>query len=175
MKRGFKGARRKNDFSYRPYDPAYHPSNLIELMSIGFFNPQIWDEWNISEATFYRWRKEHEELEEAYQIGLPKHEAYMINKHLIPMAEGKNEGKHSFNAIRYLMDAKYNYSKPAVVGNTTNISIGNIAISKDSTSAQLIDKIKENLQFLTNKNVLNAEYKVLEDQSNDESDEQDSQ
>jgi len=175
MNIGRKGRRRKGDFSYRPYDPTFHPQNLIELMSIGLTNTQIYDDWNISEHSFYRWRKEHQELEEAYQVGIPKFESYMIENKLMPMIEGKVEGKHSFSGFKYLMDNKAGWTKGVPQGNTTNISINNVAISQESTATQLIDKIKENFKFLTDKNVLDAEYKVIEDQSHaTKSNEQDS-
>lgn len=155
----------------RPYSSEFHPQNLIELMAQGYFNAQVYAKWGISRDTFYRWRREHEELETAYQEGLAQHEAYMLQTYLIPMAQGINDGKHSFNAVKYLMDEKYNYSKANATGNTTNISIGNMAISQSSTSEELIAKLNENFKFLEHKNVINVEYKPIENDS--ESNEQD--
>lgn len=170
MKRGFKGKRRKNDPTYKPYDPLFHPKNLIELMGDGLFNCQIEDMWYISHATFCRWRQEHPELQDAYEIGESKRKAYKIAKYLTPMIEGKLEGKHSFNALKYVMDAELEYTKPAIAqGNS--ISIGAITIN-NSTPQQLLEKLQENLVFLADKNIIDAEYKAIE--HDPESNEQDS-
>lgn len=163
MPRRAKGRVRKGVYIYRPYDPKYHPQYLIDLMAKGYTNSQVWAEWNISEPTFYRWRKEYPELEEAYQVGKPKFETYWLENLMKPMAEGKLEGKHSFAATAYIMDVKS--KSGAKSENGTTININNLAISHDNTTSQLIEKIQDNLKFLTDHNVLDVEYKVIEDDS----------
>lgn len=160
MKRGFKGKRRRNDPTYIPYDPLFHPKNLIELMANGLFNCQIEDEWCISSATFYRWKQENKELQDAYEVGESKRKAYKIKNYLTPMIEGRLEGKHSFNALKYVMDAELEYTKPIDKG--TTITIGSMNIS-NLTTPELLQKYQDNLKFLTDKNIVNAEYKVIDD------------
>jgi hypothetical protein len=165
MKRGFKGRRRANDPTYKPYDPLFHPKNLIDLMAKGLFNCEIEDEWYVSSATFKRWRAENEDLAEAYEIGLSKRRSYLIKEKLRPMIDGKLEGKHSFNALKMVMDAELEYTvKQPVVSAGNSINIGAINIS-NSTPQQLIEKLQENLQFLEDKNIIQADFKVIENDS----------
>lgn len=172
MRRGFKGKRRANDPTYKPYDSNYHPQNLIELMSNGLYDCQIEDCWYISHSTFHRWRQENPELQDAYDIGQSKRKAYKIQTYLIPMMEGKLEGKHSFNAVKYVMDAELDYTKPAYGNNgTTNININNMAIINQKTIPELIEKLTNDMKFLEQNNIIPTEFKVLEHDSS-ESDEQ---
>ena len=113
------------------YDPKFHPKNLIELMSQGLFNVQIYAAWDVGKDTFYRWIRENPELDEAYQRGLPKCEAYWIEHRFKPMIEGKLEGKHSFNATMAMANAKFGYRNNQdnnAHNSTTNISIGQVNV-----------------------------------------------
>ena len=50
--------RKKNDLTYKPYDPDFHPQDLINRMGRGELDSQIYPDWNIGERTFYRWVKD---------------------------------------------------------------------------------------------------------------------
>lgn len=168
MRKDPRGRKRKGDFTYKPYDPEFHPQNLLELMSIGLLNEEIYDEWNISQKTFNNWVHKYPELEEAYEAGKPKFTTFWKKEYLEPLMKGKLEGKHSFNAVKYVLDNKSGFAKPPVAQNETNI---NIAISSDNTTAQLLEKLQENFKFLSSKNIIDTEYKLLPNDS--KSDEQD--
>ena len=79
---------------------------LGELMEQGRSNVQICAEWNISENTFYRWLKDNKELKEAFDVALPKCQAYWET-----MGEAGMLGKiQRFNPTLYLafMNNKFN-------------------------------------------------------------------
>lgn len=163
MKRGFKGKRRSNDPTYKPYDALFHPKNIIELMAAGMFNCQIEDVWYISHSTFCRWRNEYPELQEAYEIGESKRKAHKIKNYITPMLEGKLEGKHSFAALKYVMDAELNYSPTTLhTAGTTNISIENMNVLQQKSISELIEKLNADFTFLEQNNILQADYKVIE-------------
>ncbi len=161
MKRGFRGARRNNDPSYRPYDPNFHPQDIIHLMSEGMWNCEIQDMWCISKATFYRWKKENEALEEAYQIGESKRKSFYIREFFNPMIEGKLEGKHSFTALKTLFDGELNYTQaPIADAKNTTINIGNMNVLKSPN--EVIEQLSQNLKFLEVKNVMPENCKLIE-------------
>lgn len=156
--------RRKSDPFYKEYDPNFHPQDIIELMSTGKFNVHVYTKWDISESTFYRWLREYPELDEAYQRGLPKCEAWWIDNVFNKMVEGKLEGRHSFNAAMAMANAKFKYriaGAEAGQQTTNNIHIQNMNVLDNKTSEELLDKIKADLEFLNNKNVIDTDYKVL--------------
>ncbi len=156
--------RRKSDPFYKDYDPKFHPKDLIELMSTGKLNIHAWTKWDISEATFYRWRQEHPELEEAYQRALPKCEVWWFDNVFQKMIEGEIQGKHSFNAAMAIANAKFGYRQAADGGSrTTNISINNMNVLDKKTSAELLEKIQSDINFLEQNNIIEAEYKTLPD------------
>lgn len=164
--------RRKNDPFYKAYDPEFHPKDIIEIMSQGLFNVHIWTKWDIDESTFYRWLKEHPELEDAYRKGEAACQAYWISNKLIPMANGEIDGKHSFNATKFLMEKKFKEFRPEKEL-SANININNMNVLDNKTSDELIRTIQNNLSFLQQKNVIQVEateVKVLEDDNSRKSD-----
>jgi len=161
--------RRKVDPTYKEYDPNWHPQDLITRMSQGQFNCEIFSAWHISEATFYRWRNEHPELEEAYQQGLPACEAWWINNKFKPMVDGKLEGRHSFNATMALANAKFKYRhNETQQGNSTTNNI-TVNVLSQKTQHELEEKIRENLKFLSQNNIIEVDYKVLNSPDESES------
>lgn len=63
----------KKDLGGRPskYTPDI-ADKVYQLMAEGKTNIDICSELSIPESTFYRWRKDHKDLQEAYERGLPK-------------------------------------------------------------------------------------------------------
>ena len=53
---------------------------LIDQMSQGALNEEIFASWSISKDTFYRWINEHEDFKAAYEIGMPLCEAWWIGQ-----------------------------------------------------------------------------------------------
>lgn len=155
--------RSENDPFYKPYDPDFHPADLIEIMKQGKFNVHVWTKWDIDQSTFYRWRKEHPELEEAYQKGLAYCEVHWIDNVFQPMIRGELEGRHSFNAAMAMANAKFGYRKNEgeSVGSTTNININNMNVLGNKSSEELLEHLQENMKFLKENNIIDSEYKVL--------------
>lgn len=163
MKRGFKGRRRNNDPTYRPYDSSFHPQDLINLMRSGFFNCEIEDEWAISAATLKRWITENPELKEAYEKGKSGRKAYWVAEKIKPMIDGKLEGRHSFSAIKLLMEGEGEYSPREQPGNSTQININNMNLLDQKTHSELQKLLCQDLKFLDDNNVIKAEYEVIEE------------
>lgn len=79
---------------------------LYEMMDQGRSNAQICAELNISERTFYRWKKENEDFREWFEIGQMKRLAYWES-----LGEAGMLGKiPKFNATIYLanMNSRFN-------------------------------------------------------------------
>lgn len=129
----------------------YHsglPEDLVRLMSLGYTNVWVCNDWNISEKTLYTWLNEKAELREAYEIGLPKCQVWW-EKFGKEMMEGMKDAK-GFSAWIAFMNRKFNYrgadttAAQPQIGNTINIGNMNV-LSTDSKEidiklAQLLDK-----------------------------------
>jgi hypothetical protein len=150
--------RSKRDPLYRPYDPTFHPQDLVEKMSKGLLNVEIASEWNVCEDTFKVWRKEHEELEQAYKLGLVKYEAWFIQNVFKPMIEGKLEGKHAFNSAIAIANNKLGWSR----GNGqekagTQININQMNVLSNKSTKELEESIKADLAYLTSTKVIDID------------------
>ena len=168
-------ARRKAaDYTYKPYDSKFHPQNLIEQMSQQKLNVEIAAEWNISIGTFNRWRHEHTELEEAYQLGLAKFEAKFIQNVFNPMIRGELEGRHAFNSAIAIANNKLGWTRGTQGEqkvNNTQININNMSVDLNNKSKEdLIALIQKDMDYLIDNNVINVEVKQIDDtnQSNGE-------
>lgn len=137
---------------YKPYDPEYHPHSLIERMSNGETNVQVAASWGISENTLYVWRREHEELEEAYQTGLTAYEARFIKKVIQPMIDGTLEGRHAFNAASLIAANKLHWNRansPSIQNNTQiNITSQQTQLSQQMSVEDLTQAIQKDIDYL---------------------------
>lgn len=169
--------RSKNDPTYRPYDPNFHPADLVDKMSKGMLNVEVASAWNICVDTLTVWRKEHPELQEAYSLGLTHYEAWFIQNRFTPMIEGKLEGKHSFNSAIAIANNKLGWSRGASVDKTQNtqININNMQINNNMSIQELTDSLTKDLEYLQNVGIIaQPKQHLIEAQLYDtESDEQD--
>lgn len=156
--------RREVDPTYKPYDPEFHPQDLIKQMSDLKLNVEVAKAWNISMSTFVRWRKEHEELEEAYQKGLTFYEAEFIDKVFKPMIQGNLEGKHAYNAAKAIMTNKlnWNFGNPVETHRNTQINIDKLQINNSKSAQELIDIIEQDITYLTDNGVLSKDLSAHE-------------
>lgn len=117
------------------------PDQLIELMSQGKLDVQIYSEWGISKGLFYKWLNEHEELKEAHDIGLAKCEAWYASCAQKALEDRDDKGFKYFIAI---MNNKFNWEKgsPKAEGTTNNIQIGNVNVLQQKSRADLLDYVK---------------------------------
>lgn len=138
------------------YDPAFHPSKLVEFMSSGMTNIEVCAAFDISESNFYRWIKLYPEFKEAYETGLPKCEVEAVIKPLKKMiVEGHDKG---LKALNQLSQNKFGYNKqtPGIVNNT-QVNIGSIAVNTKEEYDKLAAQVKDELVGL---NIIDAEFLI---------------
>lgn len=130
----------------RPYEES-HPGKLIELMEQGRLDAEIYASFGISERTFYRWLKEHPDLAEAREIGMPKCEAWWLAKIRTHIEAGDDDG---FKYAIGIMNNKFGWGKGenAKTVHNTQINVNQMQIvnSKedyDKLSLGIQEKLKE--------------------------------
>ena len=135
------------------------PEQLIELMSQGKLDVQIYAAWGISKDTFYSWLNENKELKEAHEIGLAKCEAFYAAAAQQALADRDDKGFKYFIAI---MNNKFGWEKgaPKAEGTTNNIQIGNVNLLQQKSRTDLLDYVKTAIE--RNQDVLNV--KVISNQ-----------
>lgn len=120
------------------YDDTY-PQKLIDMMSEGMLNCEIFAAWDIHKDTFYQWMYDHPEFKEAYEIGKPKCEAWWVRNG----RDGATKGGKGFSYWVAIMNNKFGWvpgnKQPDSQTNTT-INIGNVNVLQNTT--QLIEDIK---------------------------------
>lgn len=122
-----------------------YPDQLIKMMAEGMLDCEIYAAWDISKNTFYRWKREKPEFEEAFEIGFPKCEAFYAKHARLAMLNGDDKGFKFFIA---LMNNKFGWEKGSKGdGNTTtnNIQIGNINVLQQKSRDDLLDYIKTSI------------------------------
>lgn len=138
-----------------------YPDDLIKMMAKGMLDCEIYAEWDISKKTFYKWRNEIPAMEEAFDIGYPKCEAFYVRHARQCMLDGDDKG---FKFFIGLMNNKFGWDKgaKAAEGSTTNISIGNVNMLQQKDRAGLLDYI----QTLTTKHqdVIDGEFENRSEQ-----------
>lgn len=121
----------------RPF--VYSPDlcdKLFDLMCLGYTDCQIYTEFGVSEATFYRWKNEHPEFKEAYDRGYPEAEKVWMQKGMDFMVDG-NKGAYMYWIT--FMNRKFKWSRNTNNDTQTQININNVNINKSPT--ELIDYI----------------------------------
>jgi hypothetical protein len=161
--------RRTKDPLYRPYDPDFHPEDLKTRMGQGELNVQIYPTWGITEKTFYCWVKEHEELNEAYELGKGLYEKWFVENRFNPMIEGRLQGKHSFNASIAIANNKLGWVKGTEGErkvHNTQINVNSLTVNNNSTPQELIESIKKNVEYLSDTKIIEAEIVELPNNEN---------
>lgn len=126
------------------YDKEFHPKNLVELMAQGALDCEIYAEWDICKDTFYTWRNEHEEFQEAFNRGLPKCEAWYTKEMKRCWKEHDDKG---FKYCIAIMNNKFGWERGTrSEGTTNNIQIGNVNVLQQLGREGLIDDIKRQLE-----------------------------
>lgn len=127
------------------YNKDFHPQSLITIMATGALDCEIFAEWDISKATFYRWLNDHEELKEAHEMGLQKCEAWWTKRMRESFLDKDDKG---FKYCIAIMNNKFGWekgSKQQDAGSTTNINIGNMNLLQDKSRDGLLQYINERL------------------------------
>jgi hypothetical protein len=146
------------------YDPEYHPQKVLEYMSQGMLDCEIYAEFDISKNTFIRWKKEYPEFNEAYEKGLPKCESVSVIKPLKQMVADQTD--KGYKALSHIARNKFGHDAPNHVATTnTQINIGQVTINNKEDYDRLALEVKDQL---LNLNIVDAElieYKKEDDNS----------
>lgn len=146
------------------YQDTY-PDELVDLMSQGWLDVQVYAKWGICKDTFYAWLREKPELKEAYNRGFAKCEAHYINKAQSGMVDREDGG---FKYFISLMNNKFGWEKGSKgdSNTTTNINIGNMNVLQQKSREDLLTYV--NNMLVKHKDIIDIEPVVLEDKSDDE-------
>jgi hypothetical protein len=140
------------------YNPDFHPDNLIERMTLGELDVQVYAAWQVSKKTFYKWLSEHEDFKEAYEIGLPACESWWLTEMKKKWQQGDEKG---FKYCALIVNTKFGYREnqsPSVTNNTQINIQGNMNVLQEKSRAELIDFISSGLE---DNNIINTEFKQL--------------
>lgn len=131
-----------------------HPAQLLKLMSEGKLDCEIFSELGIKKDTFYRWRRENEEFMNAFELGLPRCEAWWVSRMRQCWLNGDEKG---FKYCIAIMNNKFGWGKDentkSLVQNTVNIQ-GNMNVIQQKSQEELIEMLTSDLQYLQSNNVL---------------------
>lgn len=129
------------------YDESIHPDALVEMMSKGMLDCEIYAEWGITRETFCKWKREHEEFKEAHEEGMPKCEAVYVRKMRECWLSGDDKG---FKYCIALMNNKFGWGKDESKGSTTNnIQIGNMNVLQAKSNTELLEILQQKLKTLS--------------------------
>lgn len=122
--------------------PSYYrpemPQEMLEMMANGYKDSWIYAAWGICKDTFYRWLKEHPELKEAHDKGMPLCEVWWEKKGVDLMAAGDNK---AFNYWIAFMNRKFGWSKHQGTSGDTTININQMAVFNQQTREELMENI----------------------------------
>jgi hypothetical protein len=139
---------------------------MIEMMAEGYFNSWMAAEWGISEDTFYLWRKDHEEFEEAYARGMAVRTVWWEKKGMEMMANGDNKG---FNYWIAFMNRHHNWkpqSETSSNATTVNIQTMNVLATKSKEDLVELIQIKlKALDMLPGTAVQQIDYQEIDNES----------
>lgn len=127
------------------YNPNFHPEDLVKRMSEGQTDVEIFADWDISKATFYRWRQEFPELEAAHARALPKWESAWLKKGINFMENGNREAYKYWAQIMGIKGgAEYRPDK----GNVTNVHVNQMNVLSNKSEAELTQILQNKMQRL---------------------------
>ncbi len=138
-------------------EPEYqksHPEQLLELMTQGMLDCEIYAAMGLKKDTFYRWRREQPDFQEAFEIGLPRCEAWWVSRIRTCWEAGDDKG---FKYCIAIMNNKFGWGKEeARAGSVTtnNIQIGNMNVLAQKSHQDLLELLKDDLDYLKLNNVL---------------------
>lgn len=128
------------------YDAETIPNKVLEQMSQGVLDIEIYAMLGVSKTTFVEWRKQHPELDRAYQIGLAQCEAWWAGQGRLKFLEGNDTGHKYWNSV---MKNKFNYDRPDIhagVVNNTQINVGSISMIQEKNKVELIEYLRDQCQ-----------------------------
>ncbi len=130
-----------------------HIKQVTKLMSEGFLDYQLAAKWDISESTLKRWKNNNIDFKEAYDIGLPKCEAWWADWGQKGM-QGLIKGFH-FPTWQSFMQTKFKWTPK---NEQPQITIGNMNVLQAKNNDELFEILNRKLSKLSNY----TEIKVLD-------------
>ena len=135
------------------YSPS-HPELLLQLMSEGKLDCEIYAALGIKKDTFYRWRREQEDFLSAFELGLPRCEAWWVAKMRQCFLDGDDKG---FKYCIAIMNNKFSWGKDetarSLTQNTINIQ-GNMQVINQKSQQELIEMLQSDISYLELNNVI---------------------
>lgn len=150
----------KNGLVTEPTYVESHPQKLLELMAQGYLDCQIFAYFNVCKDTFYRWLNEHDDFRQAYDIGLPKCEAYWVKRIQDRFEAGDDKG---FKYCISIMNNKFNWGKEESRATNQSITIGNINVLQQKSRGDLLEYIQDAL--IRNKDVIDVNLLEVHEES----------
>lgn len=128
------------------YNPQ-HCEELIKWMSKGLTNIQICAKLGISEKTFYDWRRDRPEFQEAFDLGDPLRFNFLMEQGDELFLKGVNDKgyKHWQKKMSYMYR---DYSPEASLGTTNNIQIANMNVLNNKSDGELLEILNQKLEKL---------------------------
>lgn len=116
---------------------------IIDLMTKGLLDCEIYAALDVSKASYYRWLNEYPDFKSAHEEGLPKCEAWWVTKMKEKWQQGDEKG---FKYCKLIVDTKFGYREPqtAVTNNTLNITNNVGSLPQDRQA--LLEYIKNQIQ-----------------------------
>lgn len=144
------------------YQDTY-PELILDLMSKGALNCDLFSALNISKAGFYKWLHEHKDFGDAYQIGRPKAEAFWANQLKIKTLAGDDKG---VKACIMILNNNFSWgrdeNRPGSNSVTNNIQIQQMNVMQNKSTQELLEIIKSKEQYLLEAGVIDAEVSPIE-------------
>ena len=139
-------------------------TQIVELMSQGLFDYQIAALWDIDRDTIADWRIKYPEFDSAYKRGLAKIQSLYTKKLQENALAGTDKG---FKSLSFILANKCDFVKPEEsknVTNQTNITIqGNMQVLQTKSPQELIENIKQDLDFLQSKQIIDVQVEEIPD------------
>ncbi len=120
--------------------------DLVNMMAAGKKDCQIFAEWGLGRATFYKWLREIPEFKEAHDIGLELAEKWWEDEGKRLMLSGDSK---AFNFWIAFMNRKFGWSKNNTNSESqTQININNMNVLNTKSTEDLEAFILEKMQDL---------------------------
>lgn len=135
--------KRGRPFGTGKYKEEY-VTELLDLMSEGLLDCEIYAQWSITKETFYTWLREKSDLKEAYDQGIQICEAWWVGQMRRCFLERDDKG---FKYCIAIMNNKFGWEKGSKQSDqtVTNVTINQMNVLQNKSRTNLIDFIKNSL------------------------------
>ncbi len=143
-----------------------YPQELIDLMSLGRFDYEIYAKWDVNKDTFYRWLREKPDLKECYELGKTKCLAWWTNAMRDKFTEGDDKG---YRYCQLIVTTKFPEFKQDTYSSTNQININNLQVINTKEDYQaLLATVKEQAKLLNVIDILPEEMQEITEDKKEE-------